>query len=79
MRTRAYCAMSTLASRMSDARPRARRTQPGSPERVACAELRTSMNDQRAAFCIAVDHGETSRMDRNGFVRKNLPHGEEAA
>jgi len=27
------------------------------------------MNDQRAAFCIAIDHGGLHRTDRNGFRR----------
>lgn len=45
-RRRAYLALAALASKMSEARERA--------DQVALADLRTSMNDQRAALALAL-------------------------
>jgi hypothetical protein len=71
-RTSAFCAMSTLASRMSDKlRPALYGTAPGDDARVALVEARTSMNDQRAALSIARTHGCVDGIDRNGFRRSS--------
>ena len=54
----AYTAMSTTASRMSDAR--------GRGDVVQYSDLRTSMDDLRTALCIAIGV-PMEHVDRNGF------------
>lgn len=66
-RINAYVAMSSTASRMSAIRTYG--TAPGSPERVALADLVTRMDDLRAAFSIAVERGDLARVSRNGYRR----------
>lgn len=54
----AYCAMSAIASQMTDARERG--------DRVAYADLRASMNDLRAAYTIALST-PLSLITRDGY------------
>jgi hypothetical protein len=53
----AFCAMSTLASRMTDIRHR---------DPVACADLRTSMNDWRVALSLA-NGASPEEISRDGY------------
>ena len=52
-RINAFCAMSTAASRRSEARRAAAGTSPGSPARVRAADLYTSLVDWRCAHTLS--------------------------
>jgi hypothetical protein len=60
-RIRAFCAMSTAASRHIDARYAAAGTEPGSAAAVHAADLRTSLDDRRAAHSLLT--ADPSRVD----------------
>jgi hypothetical protein len=51
-RIRAFCALSTQASRYSDARRNHVGAAPGSPAAIMLADMRTSLDDRRAAHTL---------------------------
>lgn len=68
MDTCAYANLCTAVSRSIDARHAAAAQPPGSPARVRAADLRTELDDRRAAMTLALGY-RPEQLQRNGLRR----------
>lgn len=68
----AFCALSSAASRHIDLRYAAAGTPPGSPERVAAADARTSLDDRRIARSLTLPGVEPRHLTSLGLIRSDV-------